>query len=93
MHVLVACTSIGGRGGRCMGRGVCSFLRGHALQVNLNDLALEDAEVSLGPDVSFVRATGTNDADRGVVDGELLVLLERLSQRMQAMLNELLQCA
>ena len=80
LHVLVARTrardSISGSGSRCMS--VWILFRDHAIQVDLDDLALEDAEVAL----RTVVLTNTNDADRCVVDRELLVLLERLSEGM-----------
>ena len=70
-----------------------ALLRCHALQVYFDDFSLENAEVALGADVGFVCATGADDADRGVVDRELFVLLERFTQCVQAVLDELLQCA
>ena len=72
-----------------MGEGIWTLLRDHAIQVDLDDLALEDAEVALGPYV----LTNADDADRGVVDRELLVLLERLPESVQAVADEFLQCA
>ena len=72
-----------------MGEGIWTLLRDHAIQVDLDDLALEDAEVALGPYV----LTNADDADRGVVDRELLVLLERLAQRVQTVPDEVLERA
>ena len=66
--------------------GLALLLRDHALQVDLDDLAR----------LELVRARGTDDADdahRGVVDREFLVLLERLAQRVKAGLDEVLERA
>ena len=70
-----------------------ALLRSHALQVYFDDFSLEDAEVALGANVGFVCTTGADDADRGVVDSKLFVLLERFAQCVQAVLDELFQCA
>ena len=79
LYVLVCRRRRRRRRSRC---GLARLLRDHALQVDLDDLALEDAEVALGADLArleLVRARGADDADRGVVDRELLVLLESLA--------------
>ncbi len=60
---------------RCL-RTLGSLFGGHGVQVDLDDIAFEYAEVALRGDVLLMRATGPNDTEGGVVDRELLVLLE-----------------
>ena len=74
-------------------RGLASVLRDHAPEVALDGLTLEDAEVALGRDVRLFRTGRADDANGGVVDGELLVLLQGLTQCVQTMADQLLQCA
>ena len=84
---------------RCRGRGrwlrgsVAAFLGDHRLQVRLNLLALKDSEGALWRHVLLVLARGADNAYRGVVDRELLVLLERLPEGMQAVADELFEVA
>ena len=62
----------------------------HAIQVTLYRLPLDDAEFTLRRRL-LKDARWTDDANRGVVDVELLVLLKRLAERMQTMFDQLLQ--
>lgn len=80
------------------GRLSCSWrlpgvFRYHALQVHLDDLAFQDAEVALGAHLLLVRACWAYDTDRRVVDRELLVLLQGFTQCVETVRNELLECA
>lgn len=91
LHVLVARSRLGCRRRGC--RRITGVLGRHTLEVHLNDLALEDAEVTLRSHPRLVRASRPDDANGRVVDRELLVLLQCLPKRMQAVLDQLLECA
>ena len=81
LYVLVCRRRRRRRRSRC---GLARLLRDHALQVDLNGLTFKDTEVALGADVGLIRASGADDTDRSVVDRELLVLLQRLAECVQA---------
>jgi hypothetical protein len=63
----------------------------HGLQVNIDSLVFKDTEISLSRNSRFMRAFRTKNTYRGVLDGELLILLKGLSEGMKAMGDELLQ--
>lgn len=91
LYILVTRSRLG-----CRRRGrwcVTGVLGRHTLEVHLDDLALKDAEVTLRSHPRLVRAPGPDDANGRVVDRELLVLLQGLPKRMQAMLDQFLECA
>jgi hypothetical protein len=54
----------------------------HGLQVNIDVLVFEDAEIPLGGDSRLVCACWTKNAYRGVLDGEFLILLKGFSEGM-----------
>lgn len=90
LYILVARSRLGRRrrGRWC----ITGVLGRHTLEIHFDDLALQDAEVTLRGYPRLVRAPGPDDANGRVVDRELLVLLQGLPERMQAVLDQLLQC-
>ena len=74
--------------GRSSVRRLWRLLGYHRLQVHIDLVALEDPEGPLGGHVRLVLPCGADDADGGVVDGELFVLLERFAEGVEAVADE-----
>ena len=71
--------------------GTWCFLRNHALQVDVDRFAFEDAERASRGHIIFVRARRSDNSDGRVRGRKLFVLLERLAQRVQAVFDQLFE--